>query len=66
MYEDVQKIRSSFVNVMHINSTPSTIFIARIFCNCGSDGKASACDAGDLDSVPGLGRSSGEGNGKPL
>ena len=29
----------------------------------GSDGKASACDAGDLDSIPGSGRSSGEGNG---
>ena len=67
MYEDVQKIRSSFVNVVHINSTPSTIFIARIFCNCGgSDGKVSACDAGDLDSIPGLGRSPGEENGKPL
>ena len=32
----------------------------------GSDGKESACSAGDLDSVAGLGRSSGEGNGNPL
>ena len=32
----------------------------------GSDGKESACDAGDPASVPGLGRSSGEGNGYPL
>ena len=32
----------------------------------GSDGKASAYNAGDLDSIPGLGRSSGEGNGNPL
>ena len=32
----------------------------------GLDGKASACSAGDLDSVPGLGRSPGEGNGNPL
>ena len=30
----------------------------------GSDGKESACNAGDLSSIPGLGRSSGEGNGK--
>ena len=30
------------------------------------DGKASACNAGDLDLIPGLGRSSGEGNGNPL
>ena len=27
----------------------------------GSDGKESACDAGDLGSNPGLGRSPGEG-----
>ena len=33
---------------------------------CGSDGKASACNAGDLGSIPGSGRSSGEGNGNPL
>ena len=26
----------------------------------------SACNAGDLGSIPGLGRSSGEGNGNPL
>ena len=32
----------------------------------GSDGKASACNAGDLDSIPGSGRSPGEGNGNPL
>ena len=31
----------------------------------GSDGKASACNAGDLGSVPGSGRSPGEGNGSP-
>ena len=32
----------------------------------GSDGKASACNAGDLGSIPGSGRSPGEGNGNPL
>ena len=32
----------------------------------GSDGKASACNAGDLASVPGLRRPPGEGNGNPL
>ena len=32
----------------------------------GSDGKASAYNAGDLGSIPGLERSSGEGNGNPL
>jgi len=29
-------------------------------------GKASACNAGDLDLIPGSGRSPGEGNGNPL
>ena len=32
----------------------------------GSEGKASACNAGDLGSIPRWGRSPGEGNGKPL
>ena len=32
----------------------------------GSDSKASVYSAGDLGSIPGSGRSSGEGNGNPL
>ena len=32
----------------------------------GSDGKASAYNVGDPGSIPGLGRSPGEGNGNPL
>ena len=32
----------------------------------GSMGKESACNAGDPGSIPGSGRSPGEGNGKPL
>ena len=32
----------------------------------GSNGKASACNAGDLGSIPGSGRSPEEGNGNPL
>ena len=32
----------------------------------GSEVKASACNAGDLGSTPGSGRSPGEGNGNPL
>ena len=31
-----------------------------------SDSKESACNAGDPSSIPGLGRSLGEGNGNPL
>ena len=32
----------------------------------GLAGKESACNAGSLGSIPGLGRSPGEGNGYPL
>ena len=32
----------------------------------GSAGKESACNAGDLGLIPGLGRSPGEENGYPL
>ena len=47
-------------------------FIMKIFlwnCYCfprGSDGKESACNAGDPGSSPGSGRSPWEGNGNPL
>ena len=44
------------------NTSKSVVF--------GSDGKEkkkkSACNAGDLGSIPGLGRSPGEGHGNPL
>ena len=33
---------------------------------CGSAGKESTCNAGQLGSVPGLGRSPGKGKGYPL
>ena len=32
----------------------------------GSDGKESACNAGDPGSIPGSGRPPGKGNGNPL
>ena len=38
-----------------------------IVCNSGdSDRKESACNIGGLGSIPGSGRSPGEGNGNPL
>ena len=47
----------------------SILFFFKLGYSCfpgGSDSKESACNAGDLDSIPGLGRSPGEGNGYPL
>ena len=40
--------------------------VRRMGFSDGSDGKESACNVGDLGSVPVLGRSPGEGNGYPL
>ena len=49
--------------------SPSIIYyistLYRIFTG-GSAGKESACNVGDLGSIPGLGRSPGEANGYPL
>ena len=42
------------------------VYYAEISFLGGSEVKASACDVGDLGSIPGSGRSPGEGNGNPL
>ena len=42
---------------------PTTMFLG---FHSGSAGKESACNARDLGSIPGLGRSPGEGKGYPL
>ena len=42
---------------------PSPVFLG---FPCGSAGKESACNVGDLGLIPGLGRSPGEGKGYPL
>ena len=52
-------------DVIYFNSFLSPFFFLIDFPG-GSDGKASAYNAGDPGSIPGLGRSSGEGNGNPL
>ena len=47
----------------------SNISQTSILCEgfpCGSAGKESACNAGDLGLIPGLGRSPGEGKGHPV
>ena len=49
----------SFREKCRSNSLIGTSLVAQMV-------KASAYNAGDLDSIPGLGRPSGEGNGNPL
>ena len=44
-----------FLKAIHKTSFPSS-----------SEGKATACNAGDLGSIPGSGKSPREGNGYPL
>ena len=45
---------------------PSVLNTKHVGFPGGSDSKESACNAGDPDSILGLGRSPGEGNGNPL
>ena len=42
---------------------PSPVFLGS---RCGSVGKESACNTGDVGLIPGLGRSPGEGTDNPL
>ena len=44
----------------------AVIYIFQFDFPGGSDGKVSAYNVRDLDSIPGSERSSGEGNGNPL
>ena len=49
-----------------LQGRPKTVRTYIPVCFGGSDGKASAGNARDLGSIPGLGISRGEGNGNPL
>ena len=42
---------------------PTPVFLSFL---CGSAGKESTCNVGDLGLIPGLGRSPAEGKGYPL
>ena len=55
----IQKIHIRFLVVMNI-------LMWYMGFLCSSVGKEFACSAGGLGSIPGLGRSPGEGNGNPL
>ena len=44
----------------------NTLHLSMVGFPCGSVGKESACNVRDLGSIPGLGRSPGEGKGYPL
>ena len=56
----VEFFKSSFWSLRFFNLLNRCIF------PCGSASKESTCNTGDLGSIPGLGRSPGEGKGYPL
>ena len=57
---------AAWLNLKYISLSKRSQTQNAIECIGGSEVKASACNAGDLGSIPGLGRSPGEGNGNPL
>ena len=62
-------ITSSRINILNILYLPlSSLLSMRVkhTLPCSSVSKESACSTGDPGLIPGLGRSSGEGNGNPL
>ena len=59
------KMKYMFLNMTKFTRTTKNICTWVCFSG-GSESKESACNAGDLGLIPGLGRSPGEGNGYPL
>ena len=67
MWVDVQSVTQSEVSQKEKNKYCILIHIYRIQdFPSSSDGKASVYNVGDPGSIPGSGRSAGEGNGNPL
>ena len=75
------KVTEIQINKHNLSPSSFTLGICVCMCVCvcvcvtylpdkgfpgGSEGKASACNAGDQGLIPGLGRSPGQGNGNPL
>ena len=63
--KDLEKKIDSWVGKIgwRTDGLPTPVFLGFLG---GSAGKECACNVGDLGSVPGLGRSPGEGNSYPL
>ena len=65
-FRTIQVLDTIFISQ---NCLLSTVFMTQFNTQgfpCGSAGKESACNVGDLGSIPGLGRSPGEGKCCPL
>ena len=62
---DLLAVQGTLKSLLQHHSSKASILRSSAFFG-GSDGKASVYNAGDLGSIPGLGRSPGEGKGYPL
>ena len=62
----ITKSWTRLITTQHVYNPNNGLFGVRVGFPGGSDGKASAYHAGDPGSIPGSGRSPGEGNGNPL
>ena len=49
-----------------LSFTVTEVLLSSLGASRGSEGKASACNAGNPGSIPGSARSPGEGNSNPL
>ena len=56
-------MQETSVQFLGQNRLPTPVFLG---FPCGSAGRESSCNAGNLGLIPGLGRSPGEGKGYPL
>ena len=52
--------------IQSLSDRTNLCLLSHLMVSKGSDGKESACSSWDLGSIPGSGRSPGEGNGNPL
>ena len=64
-WQEQEGNRKQQVSLLYHSSFPLRPSIGRAYL-VAQDSKASACKAGDPSSIPGSGRSPGEGNGNPL
>ena len=62
----VYGVAQSQTQLKRLSSSSSSTHIIIVYLPRRLSGKESACNAGDTGSIPGSGRSPGEGNGNPL
>ena len=62
-FTELQRVRHEWINLAHTQAQLIYNVLVSEAPPCSSNGKESACNAGDQGSIPGSGRSTEEGNG---